>query len=98
MPRLAICAEDLPVISLPSRKTCPRDGVMKLVSRLKKVVFPAPLGPMIAWMSPLRTDRETSSTAVNPLKSLPNARASRMMSFCMSELMPVTPASERVTF
>jgi hypothetical protein len=30
----------------------PRVGGRNLVSRLKKVVLPAPLGPISAWMSP----------------------------------------------
>src|SRR5438067_327616 len=31
-------------------------------------LFPAPLGPMIAWISPLRTLRSTSARAVTPPK------------------------------
>jgi hypothetical protein len=41
----------------------------KRVSRLKTVVFPAPFGPMSAWMEPRRTDRSTPSTATKPWNS-----------------------------
>ena len=34
--------------------------------QLKRVLFPAPLGPMMLRISPSFTVKETSSTAVNP--------------------------------
>jgi len=37
-----------PVISRPLKVMRPRVGVRKWVSKLKHVVFPAPLGPMRA--------------------------------------------------
>ena len=35
---------------------------------LRMVVFPEPLGPMSAWISPRRTSMSTPSTAVRPPK------------------------------
>src|SRR5262249_39391895 len=36
------------------------------VTRLKSVVFPAPFGPITAWMAPASTESATSATAVKP--------------------------------
>ncbi len=43
----AMRAAGSPVISLPSRWIVPVVGLRKPVSRLKSVVLPAPLGPMM---------------------------------------------------
>src|SRR5215469_3192166 len=51
-----------------------------LVSRLKKVVLPAPFGPISAWISPRRTRRSTSFTATKPLNSFVRPRVWRMKS------------------
>src|SRR5215467_2076822 len=67
----------------------PRVGSRKCVSRLKQVVFPAPFGPMSAWMLPRLTLRLTSLTATNPLNSLVSLRVSRMhWSSVMRRLLP----------
>src|SRR5580704_10346497 len=58
----------------------PEVGCKNLVSRLKKVVLPAPFGPIRAWISPCRTRTETPSTATNPLKSLTRLCVSRITS------------------
>src|SRR3954467_9972123 len=58
----------------------PRVGARNLVSRLKKVVLPAPLGPMRAWMSPRLTFRSTLFTATKPLNSLVRPWVSRIVS------------------
>src|SRR3954468_3594834 len=58
----------------------PDVGGRNLVRRLKKVVFPAPLGPISAWMSPRRTFRSTLFTATKPLNSLVRPWVSRMVS------------------
>src|SRR3974390_2545011 len=47
----------------------PAVGCRNLVSKLKKVVLPAPLGPIRACISPRRTRRETPSTAMKPLNA-----------------------------
>ena len=80
MPRRAICAGFSCVMSWPLKRICPRVGIRNLVSRLKQVVLPAPLGPISAWISPRRTRRLTPSTATNPLNSLTSPRVSRTRS------------------
>src|ERR1700681_179705 len=54
------------VTSVPRNVTCPLSGIAKPEIALKNVVFPAPLGPIKAWIVPSRTCIETSSTARNP--------------------------------
>src|SRR5215831_4459644 len=66
----------------------PRVGSRKCVSRLKQVVFPAPFGPIRAWMLPRLTLRLTSLTATKPLNSLVSARVSRMLWSVMRWLFP----------
>src|SRR5687768_15145987 len=58
----------------------PRVGAMNCVSRLKKVVLPAPFGPISACMLPRFTFKSTSFTATKPLNSLVSPRVSRMYS------------------
>src|ERR1700733_10743168 len=58
----------------------PEVGWRNLVSKLKKVVLPAPLGPISAWISRRRTRTETPSTATNPLNSLTRLCVSRITS------------------
>ena len=48
--------------------------------RLKSVVLPAPFGPMIAWIAPLRTWKLTSLTATSPPKPLVRPLTSRTSS------------------
>jgi hypothetical protein len=49
--------------------------------RLKKVVFPEPFGPMIDFIEPFSTSRDTSLTAISPPKFLVNPLVLRMNSF-----------------
>ena len=72
-----------PVMSRPLKLIRPRVGARKCVSRLKHVVFPAPLGPMRAWMLPRRTLRLTSLTATKPRNSLVKPSVSRITSVGM---------------
>ena len=51
-PRRAMCAGVSRVMSSPLKRIWPAVGVRNLVSRLKQVVLPAPLGPISAWMLP----------------------------------------------
>jgi hypothetical protein len=44
------------------------------------VDLPAPFSPQIAWISPRRTARETSASALTPGKVLVIERISRMLS------------------
>ena len=80
MPRRAVCAGFSVVMSMPLKLMLPLLGCKNLVSRLKKVVLPAPLGPISAWMWPRRTFRSTWLTATNPLNSLVSPRVSSMNS------------------
>src|ERR687898_3275272 len=45
-----------------------------------RVVLPAPLGPMTAWISPLRTSSDTSDTARRPPNRFPRLIATRAAS------------------
>ena len=73
------------VMSSPSYRIWPRVGARNLVSRLKKVVLPAPFGPISAWMCPRRTRRSTLLTATKPLNSLVSPRVSMMQSSAAQE-------------
>ena len=53
-------------ISVPANRTLPRVAGAKPDRTLKKVVFPAPFGPMIAWTVPSVTSSDTPSSAMNP--------------------------------
>src|SRR5260221_1379441 len=79
-PRRATSAGFSRVMSWPLKRIVPRVGCRNLVSRLKVVVLPAPLGPISAWMVPRPTRRSTSSTATKPLNSFVRPRVSRMVS------------------
>src|SRR5438132_13648673 len=58
-------------------------GLRNLVSRLKQVVLPAPLGPINAWIVPRSTRRLTSRTATKPANSLVRPSVSRTMSLAI---------------
>src|SRR5215470_17885811 len=55
-----------PVMSSPSKTMRPPLGLSTPVRQLKKVDLPAPLGPMIARISPRATRIEALLRAVNP--------------------------------
>src|SRR5262249_35718027 len=55
-----------PVMSSPSRRMRPPVGRSTPVTQLKKVLLPAPLGPMRARISPGMTDSVTPLRAVRP--------------------------------
>src|SRR5271165_4137569 len=71
-------------------------GARNFVSILKTVVLPAPLGPIKAWIAPLRTFSETSLTATNPLNSFARFLVSRMQSSI--EIPRSNDATPRRTF
>src|ERR1700704_2854765 len=58
------------VTSRPAKWMVPESGLRLPVSWLTKVVLPAPLGPIRAWISPGRTSIETESVAKRPPKRL----------------------------
>src|SRR5260370_5444854 len=55
-------------MSSPARKIAPDVGRRTPVRQLKKVLLPAPLGPMMARTSPLGTAKSTPLRAVSPPK------------------------------
>src|SRR6478609_3138839 len=62
--------DGMPDRFLPSNDQVPLLGLSKPQRRLKRVVLPAPFGPMSAVMAPRGTSRCSTSTAVMP----PNRR------------------------
>src|SRR5439155_29383 len=66
----------MPVTSRPLSVTRPRSGRRWPVIRLKTVVLPAPLGPMIAPMLPRGASKLTPPTATNPSKIFTRSRTS----------------------
>src|SRR5512134_417222 len=69
----------MPVTSRPLKRTCPLSGRRCPVMRLNSVVFPAPLGPMMALIEPRGTLRLTPATAWKPSKARATPRTSSMM-------------------
>jgi hypothetical protein len=65
-----------PVIASPSQRISPRSGSRKPFSALKRVVLPAPLGPMMPRISPARASKLTSASACRPRNALPTPRTS----------------------
>src|SRR5713101_8951188 len=70
MPRWAILCGGVPAMSRPSKTMRPEVGASCPVSRLKKVVLPAPLGPITECRAPSWTSRVTALTAVSAPKAL----------------------------
>src|SRR5918996_1356222 len=70
IPRRAIRWDLTPPKASPLNVHVPVSGLSKPLIRLKKVVFPAPFGPMSAVIAPRCTSRCSTSTAFSP----PNAR------------------------
>src|SRR5687768_2070645 len=66
----------MPVMSRPSRRTEPASARRWPVMRLKNVVLPAPLGPMMAAICPRVTPRLTPPTAWKPSNDLRMSRTS----------------------
>src|SRR5437899_1862794 len=59
-----------PVMSSPLNKMRPDEGRNTPVRQLKKVLFPAPFGPMMAQISPRSISKFTLLRAVRPPKRL----------------------------
>src|ERR671918_739764 len=76
MPRRQTSCGATPVMSRPSRTTAPASGRRWPVMRLKTVVLPAPLGPMMAAVWPWATVRLTPATAWKPSNALRRSRTS----------------------
>src|SRR6266576_3868000 len=56
------------VMSSPRRRTLPAEALSSPDNRLTSVDFPAPLGPMMAWMPWVPNSSATPSTAIKPPK------------------------------
>src|SRR5659263_192098 len=69
-----------PVISHPSKAMRPSLGGKAPDRILKKVLLPAPFGPMIAVRSPLRISSVKLSSARNPSNFMPTPWALRTVS------------------
>jgi hypothetical protein len=67
------------VISLPLKNIFPDVGFNSPVMTLKRVVFPAPFGPMIPLTSPSWTEQVTLSRAVKPPKRIITETVSRSL-------------------
>jgi hypothetical protein len=76
-PSSARCSGPRLLMSFPSRRMWPESGRTKPLMISKRVVFPAPLGPMMPRISPGGTPRSTPSTAATAPKRLRTSRASR---------------------
>src|ERR1700730_1175822 len=68
MPFCEIRSGDSPVMSPPLNKICPDEGRNTPVRQLKKVLLPAPFGPIIARISPRSTAKLLRFSAVSPPK------------------------------
>src|SRR5262245_15130258 len=76
MPSRQMSCGARPVTSRPSSTTVPVSGLRWPVTRLKNVVLPAPLGPMMAAIRPRSTFTLTPPTAMKPSKLLRTSRTS----------------------
>ncbi len=76
----------------PNRVISPSVGASSPLMRLNNVVFPAPLGPMMARRSPGSTRRLTWSTARRPPNALETFERSKAGAKASSTGMPFVPA------
>src|SRR5438128_7134498 len=67
-----------PAMFSPSKTIRPLVGRSTLVRQLKKVDFPAPVGPMIQRISPAGTLRDTFVSAASPPKRTVSASVVKM--------------------
>src|SRR2546427_11505396 len=84
-PRRARAGAESAVMSSPAKRTRPRSGRRLPASWLISVVLPAPFGPMMAWVSPSRTSRLTSSLASSAPKLFVRPRTSSRALFILAE-------------
>src|ERR1700720_2399934 len=78
MPLCEIAFEGSPVMSLPSKKMRPEVGRSTPVRQLKKVLLPAPFGPMMARTSSRLTSKLTWLSAASPPKRTVNSSVFRI--------------------
>ena len=77
IPRSVIACGGFAVTSSPSKTIVPPVGLYTPVSMLKKVVLPAPFGPMSDTIERSGMTKSTSFTATSPPNSLRTAVATR---------------------
>src|SRR3954471_12881534 len=77
MPSCAVWLGRRPRIDFPSKRISPVLGASAPVITLKRVVFPAPFGPMTLTILSRGTSNETWSRARRPSKDLETSRISR---------------------
>src|ERR1700745_575156 len=73
MPLREMRSGDSPVISSPLNTMRPEEGRSTPVRQLKKVLLPAPLGPITARISPRATSKLTLLRAASPPKRMPRS-------------------------
>ena len=88
IPRRALEYTGCFVISRPRKKMPPSSACRCPVIRLKKVVFPAPFGPIKERSSLSSRKKSTRSTAINPPKYFARPRVSSIIDF-YHQKMPV---------
>ena len=99
MPSRKIAADDIPVISQPLKKIWPEEGAIAPVIRLKNVVLPAPLGPMMDRISPFATRKLTPLTAARPPKRRDRFSVRNTSYDCFTNCsQPVFPHGSRSAF
>ena len=70
MPALAAATGPWPEMRMPSSRTSPLSGVTAPEMELKRLLLPAPLGPMRPRISPGWTSKLMSTLAATPPKDL----------------------------
>src|SRR5437660_10884230 len=97
MPRRATACGGRPLIVLPANSTWPAGGGSSPVIRSKRVVWPAPLGPMIARRSRASTSSDTPLSAASAPKRRVSAwhrrrgALTRLPSSCLPARQPEEP-------
>src|SRR6266480_4326343 len=89
MPFCEMRLGDNPAMPSPLRRMRPEVGRMTPVRQLKNVLLPAPLGPMMARISPRLTSKSTELSAVRPPNRTVSASVRRIGALPRS-----TPAEE----
>ena len=90
-PLCAIECAGLSVMSTPSKQICPLSGSRKPVTMSKKVVFPAPFGPISAVMLSRSISRSSTSTAITPPKCFRTWVHERMVSLDFKRQLLLPP-------
>ena len=93
MPFCEILSDDSPVTSSPLKMMRPLVGRSTPVRQLKKVLLPAPFGPMMAWVLPRSIAKLTLDSAASP----PNCTDRFSVLRIGAEIAPRLSAGERMS-